>query len=75
MAPPQYALEVSNSFKSELAPSLLQAESMFTRNGDTIFINIWGAKVSCKDIHAKRMDRVKVIRIDNNLIGSPSVIF
>ena len=48
---------------------------MFTRNGDVIFINIQDAEVPFKDIHAKRMDRVKIIRIDNNLIGTPSVIF
>jgi hypothetical protein len=75
MAPPEYVLEVSNSFKTESAPSLFQAESMFTSNDDVINVDIQDTKILFKDIHAKRMDSIKIISIDKNLIRTISVIF
>ncbi len=39
MAPPKYVLGVPNSFTSESAPSLFQAESMFTSNDDVINVD------------------------------------
>jgi hypothetical protein len=48
---------------------------MFTRNDDVINVDIQNTKILIKDIHAKRMDGVKVISIDKNLIRTISVIF
>ena len=75
MAPPKYVLGVSNSFKSKSAPSLFQAESIFTSNDDVINVDFQDTKMLFKDIHAKRMDSIKIISIDKNLIRTVSVIF
>ena len=75
MAPPKYVLGLSNSFKSESVPSLFKAESMFTSNDDVINVEIQDTKFLFKDIHAKRMDLVKIISIDKNLIRTVSIIF
>jgi hypothetical protein len=40
MAPPKSVLAVTNSFKNQAASSSLAAKSMFTSNGDIIFINV-----------------------------------
>ena len=75
MAPPKYVLGVSNSIKGESAPSLFQAESLFTSNDDVINVDIQDTKILFQDIHAKRMDSIKIISIDKNLIRTVSVIF
>jgi len=75
LAPPKYILGVSNSFKSTSAPSLFYAESIFTSNDDVINVDTQGTKILFKDIHAKRMDSVKIISIDKNLIRTVSVAF
>ena len=75
MTPPTDVLRDSNNFKNKSAPILFQAESMFTRNDDVINVNLQGTEIFFKDIHAKRMDRVKIISINKNLIGIISVIF
>ncbi len=48
---------------------------MFTSNDDVINVDIQDTKILFKDIHAKRMDIVKIISIDKNLIRTVSVIF
>ena len=48
---------------------------MFTSNDDVINVDIQDTKILFKDIHAKRMDSVKIISIDKNLIRTVSVIF
>jgi len=75
MPPPKYVLGVSKSFKSESAPSLFYAESIFTSNDDVINVDIQDTKILFKNINAKRMDSVKIISIDKNLIRTVSVIF
>ena len=75
MPPPKYVLGVSKSFKSESAPSLFYAESIFTSNDDVINVDIQDTKIHFKNINAKRMDSVKIISIDKNLIRTVSVFF
>jgi len=75
LAPPKYVLAVYNSFKSASAPSLLKADSMFTCNDYVINVDVQDTKIPFKDINAKRMDVVKIISIDKNLIRTVSVIF
>ena len=48
---------------------------MFTSNDDVINVDIQDTKILFKDINAKRMDSVKIISIDKNLIRTVSVIF
>ena len=48
---------------------------MFTSNDDVINVDIQDTKILFKDIYAKRMDSVKIISIDKNLIRTVSVIF
>jgi len=48
---------------------------MFTSNDDVINVDIQDTKILFQDIHAKRMDSVKIISIDKNLIRTVSVIF
>ena len=48
---------------------------MFTGNDDVVNVDIEDTKILFKDIHAKRMDRIKIISIDKNLIRTVSVIF
>ncbi len=48
---------------------------MFTSNDDVINVDIQDIKIPFKDIHAKRMDSVKIISIDKNLIRTVSEIF
>jgi hypothetical protein len=64
VAPPKYVFGVSNSYKSESAPSLLKADSMFTCNDYVINVDVQDTKIPFKDINAKRMDCVKIISID-----------
>jgi hypothetical protein len=48
---------------------------MFTSYDDVINVDIQDTKIHFKDINAKRMDSVKIISIDKNLIRTVSVIF
>ena len=48
---------------------------MFTSNADVINVDIQDTKIPFKDIHAKRMDTIKTISIDKNLIRTVSDIF
>jgi hypothetical protein len=48
---------------------------MLTSNDDVINVDIQDTKILFKDINAKRMDSVKIISIDKNLIRTVSVIF
>ncbi len=48
---------------------------MFTSYDDVINVDIQDTKILFKDINAKRMDSVKIISIDKNLIRTVSVIF
>jgi hypothetical protein len=48
---------------------------MFTSNNDVINVDIQDTKFFFKDIHAKRMDSVKIISIDKNLTRTVSVTF
>ena len=48
---------------------------MFTSNNDVINVDIQDTKFLFKDILAKRMDSVKIISIDKNLIRTVSEIF
>ena len=75
MPPPKYVLGVSKSFKSESAPSLFYAESIFTSNDDVINVDIQDTKIPFKDIHTKRMNLVKIIGINKNFVKTIFVIF
>jgi hypothetical protein len=46
---------------------------MFTGNDDVIIVDVLENKLFFKDIHAKRMDSVKIIGIDKNLSKTVSV--
>jgi len=48
---------------------------MFTGNDDVINVDIQDTEILFKDIHAKRMDSIKIISIDKNFIRAVSVIF
>ena len=48
---------------------------MFTSNDDVINVDMQDTKILFKDINAKRMEIVKIISIDKNLIRTVSVIF
>jgi len=48
---------------------------MFTSNDDAIDFDILDTQIPSKNINAKRVDSVEIIRIDYNLIRTIFVIF
>ena len=48
---------------------------MFASNDDVINVEIQDTELLFKDIHAKRMDSIKIISIDKNLIRTVFVVF
>ena len=48
---------------------------MFTSNDDVINVKVHYTKILFKNINAKRMDSVKIIRIDQKLIRAVFVFF
>ena len=48
---------------------------MFTSNDDVINVNVQDTKIPFKDINAKRMNCVKIISIEKNMIRTVSDIF
>lgn len=75
LAPPNYVSGLFSSLKSLLAPSFFKTESFFVSNDDALYVNTRYTEILFKDIHLKRMDRVKIISIIKNLVRTVYEIF